>query len=727
MPEQESPSHQAIPRWLQSLSRRIWKVALLLGSLVILPLVINTVSTWLVSPNGILPSNAPVGLLIAGWPITILISCCLFLIALLARVVSQWPVQTFYPNPLLTPDQEYRIRLLKRVRTIWVEGLLENSLQRAILIDLHLQEQPNVLENPWRLEIQELNRYPRPLPVGTSIIQVYDKADGELLILGEPGAGKTTLLLQLAKELLNRAEANEHHRVPVVLNLSSWAEKGLSLRDWLTEELNGKYSIPTNTVERWISTNQIIPLLDGLDEVPENARFACLRAITSYQQQRLHKSGITPIVICCRIEEFQALSQTIKLQQAVTIQPLSDEDINRYIQSIPFQSKELHRALHSDPDLFKLVHRPLMLNIFTLAYVGTAASATAIIGLQSKLQHQLFAAYVQRMLMRRGVSKHFTQEQFMRGLTFLAAYMQRRPMNSIMLVEPVELIEISLVISFIDKKPYRDLSSLNRKIANFLSLLVLILFSAFIAILVVGNLLDSNIINFCAPLLLYLIGFALSTFVGNQLINFNKFWIWGWMRKKNNLKEYLKEITIKLLSVLMLILSLIQIGRLVLFMPTFVINETIPSERILIYLLIIGILLGLFGSLMQILFTKWWNNHSPIAWLGGSLKGVPTIMILTFLSFILSFSVFLGGIEGVTIGLLLGFFWLLAMPEFQDRSWIDRFMKYYWLWRTGKLPWDIETFLQEATERLLLRKVGDEYIFIHRLLLDYLASLDDST
>ncbi|HYU75307.1 MAG TPA: hypothetical protein VEL31_21780 [Ktedonobacteraceae bacterium] len=32
-----------------------------------------------------------------------------------------------------------------------------------------------------------------------------------------------------------------------------------------------------------------------------------------------------------------------------------------------------------------------------------------------------------------------------------------------------------------------------------------------------------------------------------------------------------------------------------------------------------------------------------------------------------------------------------------------------------------------ATERILLRKVGGGYIFIHRLLLDYFASLDNAS
>jgi hypothetical protein len=38
-------------------------------------------------------------------------------------------------------------------------------------------------------------------------------------------------------------------------------------------------------------------------------------------------------------------------------------------------------------------------------------------------------------------------------------------------------------------------------------------------------------------------------------------------------------------------------------------------------------------------------------------------------------------------------------------------------------PWNYARFLDYATERIFLRKVGGGYIFIHRLLQDYFASL----
>lgn len=44
------------------------------------------------------------------------------------------------------------------------------------------------------------------------------------------------------------------------------------------------------------------------------------------------------------------------------------------------------------------------------------------------------------------------------------------------------------------------------------------------------------------------------------------------------------------------------------------------------------------------------------------------------------------------------------------------------LWQAKHIPWNYSHFLDYATERILLRKVGGGYIFIHRLLLEYFAS-----
>ncbi|HEY4383334.1 MAG TPA: hypothetical protein VGN34_02510 [Ktedonobacteraceae bacterium] len=47
-----------------------------------------------------------------------------------------------------------------------------------------------------------------------------------------------------------------------------------------------------------------------------------------------------------------------------------------------------------------------------------------------------------------------------------------------------------------------------------------------------------------------------------------------------------------------------------------------------------------------------------------------------------------------------------------------------WLWRKNIFPWNIVPFLDEAAACLLLRNAGGSYIFVHRFLLEYFASLE---
>ena len=61
--------------------------------------------------------------------------------------------------------------------------------------------------DPWRLVFQLPDQPARRLPTGTRITKAYDDAAHKLLILGVPGSGKTTLLLELARDLLTRADA----------------------------------------------------------------------------------------------------------------------------------------------------------------------------------------------------------------------------------------------------------------------------------------------------------------------------------------------------------------------------------------------------------------------------------------------------------------------------------------------------------------------------------------
>jgi serine/threonine protein kinase len=260
--------------------------------------------------------------------------------------------------------QSNRQRFLRRVRVLWIDGVLSHSLHGAALITLGLQEQLDALAHPWQLVLHHPDTAPRSFPPGTRITDVYDAANGELLLLGAPGSGKTTLLLELARDLLDRADQDEQHLLPVVFNLSSWAIKRASLQEWMIEELSSKYQVPRKLAQEWVEAEQVLPLLDGLDEVAPENRTRCIDTINSYRQEH----GFLPLVVCSRSADYLALDVRVKLSSAVSIQLLTGQQVENYLASGGESLWALRVALHQDASLRELTQTPLMLSILTLTY-----------------------------------------------------------------------------------------------------------------------------------------------------------------------------------------------------------------------------------------------------------------------------------------------------------------------------------------------------------------------
>ena len=325
---------------------------------------------------------------------------------------------TLLPSPV---GDQNRQRLLKKVRAFWITNVLEKSLQGATLIAPDLSKQPEATVDPWHRVLQQPDKAAEPLPAGTLITQVYDGAEGELLILGEPGSGKTTLLLELARELLDRASINENHPIPVVFNLASWTARRQSIINWLVNELNDKYRVPHKLGQSWVNANQILPLLDGLDEVPKEHRAACVNAINAYRLDH----GLVPIVICSRSADYLALTTRVQIQQAVAVQLLTPQQIDGYLSSGGKQLEAVRVALRDDPTLHELVETPLMLNLLALAYQGKSIEDLQTEPTFAARRQYIFTTYIQRMLQRRGPEIHYTAQQTTRWLAWLAYQMKQ--------------------------------------------------------------------------------------------------------------------------------------------------------------------------------------------------------------------------------------------------------------------------------------------------------------
>ncbi|WP_151754668.1 helix-turn-helix domain-containing protein [Dictyobacter vulcani] len=319
---------------------------------------------------------------------------------------------------LFLPDENRR-RMLNRVKSRWITGLLDR-VATFPLITLRLRMRPWDVANLWHggIEVPPLSSH-LSLPDGTTMIQVYDSVGSELLMLGGPGAGKTTQLLILARELIERAVVDVKQPIPVMFNLASWSQKKLPLSQWLINELNAKYQVPLKLAQMWVEQDDILPLLDGLDEVPDRVRDECVISINTYRQQH----GLLPMVVCCRSEDYMQLSTKLVLGDAVVLEALSSEQIDAYLLTQGEVFAALRAALQHDSLLIEMISNPLMLSVMTQVYRNVSLDEVLAVETVEERRHIVFEHYVQRVLSRRR-SGRYTTDQVKTSLSWLARQMR---------------------------------------------------------------------------------------------------------------------------------------------------------------------------------------------------------------------------------------------------------------------------------------------------------------
>jgi eukaryotic-like serine/threonine-protein kinase len=320
-----------------------------------------------------------------------------------------------------------RQNMLHLVWNTWIEGVLASSLHNEILIELGLETHPEAVDYPWDMVVQMPEQQPSAVPPGTKMLDLFDHANGSLLILGEPGCGKTTMLLELARQAIERARQDPLQCIPVVFNLSTWKPHE-TIAVWLVDELHRRYAVSSPIGQPWVKNNDLLLLLDGLDEVQADHRRACVDAINAFRETY---GG--PLVICCRRQEYQDLSARLTLQCAVLIQPLDEEQIKTYLEKVgsaliaPYQSLvQCVEQINSTSEERDFLRTPLFLSILAITYQDAPLSElTAITSLEDYRRH-LFDAYIAKMFKRRGKNLQFAPEDALKWLAWLAAGMRQR-------------------------------------------------------------------------------------------------------------------------------------------------------------------------------------------------------------------------------------------------------------------------------------------------------------
>jgi NACHT domain len=343
MPGQHFPTS-----WWVRLCRWLWKYPLhFLFSALIINIAINIGSTWLITPatTKTIPDTSLAGNIArwvsTHWALSLffgIISIVLLLVTWLGSRESESTPAMPRQVQMSTRDRE---RMLRRLRMRYAQ-LLTQFLQGAVQIELGLASRPAATQNAVSLSLRLPEQPEQTLPTHTSILDAYNQAQQELLILGEPGAGKSMLVLELAHHLVEQAAQDAVQPLPVLLPLSSWAVKRPALKDWLIEQFALLYDVPRQLSHDWIQAELILPLLDGLDEMEESARPACIATINTYHHEHLQS-----LVVCSRTTEYEtaALHERLALHTAVVVQPLTREEADTYLATIGKPVTALRTAL----------------------------------------------------------------------------------------------------------------------------------------------------------------------------------------------------------------------------------------------------------------------------------------------------------------------------------------------------------------------------------------------
>jgi NACHT domain len=163
---------------------------------------------------------------------------------------------------------------------------------------------------------------------------------GRLVVLGEPGAGKTMLMVRLVLDLLARRVAGGP--IPILASLASWNPADQDLRDWLGAQLLIDHSAlaaapPADRQEpsraaALLTSGLILPILDGLDEIPEEVRGPAISRINDTLRPG------EQLVVTCRSQQYRnavrppgGVEVTLRAAPAVELRPLDAEAVRGYL------------------------------------------------------------------------------------------------------------------------------------------------------------------------------------------------------------------------------------------------------------------------------------------------------------------------------------------------------------------------------------------------------------
>ncbi|HET8912030.1 MAG TPA: NACHT domain-containing protein, partial [Ktedonobacteraceae bacterium] len=287
----------------------------------------------------------------------------LFGASLLVITAIAWGVGRIHSNPstivdLHNADIQRNRRALINLLLLDYERRLTQSLQGVALDRLQLRDRSDIQppDSPLILypSEQEMGYF---LPAGTSILEAYEQAGNRFLLVGNSGHGKTTHLLNLARELLIRAQNDQEQPIPIVINMASWATKDKPFSNWIDEQLL-KYQLDSTRNQIMLTHTRWILLFDDFDAVDASEHAECIRAINAFRDRYMN----APIVVCSTSEALLSQAEVFNINSAIEIMPLQVQDILNYLTQIGEPAAAIAETFQANDAYQQLLSNPIMLD-----------------------------------------------------------------------------------------------------------------------------------------------------------------------------------------------------------------------------------------------------------------------------------------------------------------------------------------------------------------------------